>query len=221
MANNKLMDVTNYFLENANNGILNIIENEEFIERDGENIKLLTEENLEKINYLYDIVTEDISSFLVSSFKILCDEHNDDNNFYIDYQSRKQSKNEFYCKYADVQLKQSGKGNRPINFEVYACVYYKGDEFLEKKLEYPAIVLTLFLFDSDKYDAESIRNGFHKIKYANLEDYFNEDICAYSVIEYNADITPDDIAYKIYSFLYEYLEKRKDVIFNAKIKNRS
>ena len=80
MADNKLMDVTNYFLENANNGILNIIENEELIERDGENIKLLTEENLEKINYLYDIVTEDISSFLVSSFKILCDEHNDDNS---------------------------------------------------------------------------------------------------------------------------------------------
>lgn len=147
MDNNKLLDVTNYFLENANNGILNIVENSELLQKNNYN-DIINEENIKKVHYLYKMVTLDIEEYLKTSFNYLKNKLQDI-EFIKDISFKKYKKTRYIQ--IDITLKQQ-IGKSDIIFRFYIVFYYTNDYFKEKcELENPIVAFELYL-DSDEYD---------------------------------------------------------------------
>ncbi|MCI6475763.1 MAG: hypothetical protein MSA07_08735 [Mucispirillum sp.] len=209
----KLLDISYYFCQNANNGLLRVIDNISDINVEDEK-NILSQKNLERIDYLYSVVKSDIKSFLVKCLKIL--EEQGVGNLSLEYRGVKQSKTEFTEQFIYVSMPLEGRGNRPVPFSFYITIYYQNDKFMRESIDKPLIVFSLYL-ETDRYNAEKIRKGYHRNKYANIDDDFGTSICAYDTMTLSEETTVGNVVDNAYTFLYNYLCKKSDIVSDAKI----
>lgn len=209
----KLLDISYYFCQNANNGLLHVINNIADINVEDKN-HVLSQKNLERIDYLYSVVKNDIKSFLVKCLKILKEQGV--GNLSLEYRGVKQSKTQFAEQFIYVFMPLEGRGNRPVPFSFYISIYYQKDRFMGESIDKPMIVFSLYL-KTDKYSAENIRRGYHRNKYANIDKEFGASICAYDTMILLEETTVDDVVKNAYTFLNNYLCKKSDIVTDAKI----
>lgn len=208
MENNKLLDVTNYFLENANSGILNIVNNSELLHKDN---GILTEENIKKVRYLYEIALKDMKEYLASCYNYLLKKIND-YDFIEDISEIKYKDDNFIG--VDITLKGAGNKSKII-FNFYIAFYYKDDTFTDV-LNNPIISFELYL-ENDKYDLNSLRKMNYPENYEKITKWFENDyIYAYDAIDYNQNITSEEVADKAADFLNKYIKNQLEYIQNAK-----
>lgn len=142
MENNKLLDVSYYYLENANNGILNIVNNSDKIS-EGQYDDILNEENIKKIKHLYNIALEDIEGYLSSCYNYLKEELNkiDFKNKMSDFEYLENS--EYNAIGIDIELKTDD--NKKIVFIFYISIVYNGYTYMDEKLDKPKVFFELFI----------------------------------------------------------------------------
>ncbi len=211
MINTKLLEVTNYFLENANNGILNIVKNSELLQENNFN-DILTEENIKKVHYLYEVAVSDMESYLENCYKYLKDKL-DDYEFIEDIY---QIEIDTYYLDACITLRQIGPGRKKeINYQFYISFYYTKDDFMGDELNQPIITFELYL-DSEEYDVEALRKINHPGKYKKMQECFdnigNYEIYAYEKIDYNSVLTSEKVADNAVKFLEKYLDGKVEII---------
>ncbi len=215
MDNNKLLDVTNYVLEHANNGILNIVENSKLLHKN--NFKnILTEDNIKKVCYLYEVALKDMNEYLSSSYNYLVEQNK--NTDFIEETSDKFKNEEDYCVGCYITLMQHGPDKQSeIIFEFYISFYYINDIFTENNsLKNPIIAFTLYL-DNAKYDLTLLRKMHYPEEYEKMPKWFeNNKIYAYDSIDYNSNLTSEEVSIKAAKFLENYLKDKLEDIKNAR-----
>lgn len=217
MENNKLLDVTNYFLENANNGILNIVDKSELLQEN--NFKdILIEENIKKVRYLYKVAVLDMKEYLSSSYNYLVEEL--ENEDFIEFISDEYKHNNDYYTGCDITLRQHGPGNKSdITFKFYIAFYYTNESIKrENDVKKPVISFELYLYN-EKYNLDLLRQKNHSEEYTEMPKWFDDGIYAYELIDYNQNITSKQVAVKAAEFLKKYLKDKLEDIKNAQYKN--
>lgn len=215
MDNHKLLDVTNYYLENAHNGILNVYNNKDYLKEENYD-EFLSKENISKVCCLVDVVKLDIQQYLKSSIKYL--EEKIKKNNYIDEMRYECGDDYYICD--TVKLKQYGAGRRiNIIFTFYISFYYTKDDFMGDELNQPIITFELYL-DSEGYDVEALRKINHPGKYKKMQECFdnigNHEIYAYEKIDYNQNLTSKEVSDKAAKFLEKYLKDKFEDIRKAR-----
>ena len=207
MISNKLLELTNYFLENAHNGILNIVDNSDLIPEDDYD-EFLTEENIKKVNHIYQIAVLDMESYLENCYNYLKSKIDD----YEVVEDISQLEIDTYYIAIYITLRQSGPGRKKeINCLFHITFYYIKDEFDGNKLDEPIISFELYL-DSEDYDVEELRKINHPGKYKKLQESFDDSIYVYEKIVYNPELTSEKVADKAVKFLEKYLDGKVEII---------
>lgn len=207
MENNKLLDVSYYYLENANNGILNIVNNSDKISEEQYD-DILNEENIKKIKYLYYIALEDIEGYLVSCYNYLKEEFNkiDFKNKISDFEYLENS--EYNAIGIDIELKTDD--NKKIVFIFYINIVYNGYTYMDEKLDKPKVFFELFI-ENEKIkkiqDLNDLREKRFPDKYDKMVEWFEDnDIYAYEKVK-DIDLkeaTSKEIAEKAVNFIKQY-----------------
>lgn len=209
MENNKLLDVSYYYLENANNGILNIVNNSDKISEeqyDG----ILNEENIKKIKHLYNIALEDIKGYLSSCYNYLKEELNtiDFKNEMSDFKYLKED-SEYNAIGIDIELKtDDNKKIKKIVFIFYISIVYNGYTYMDEKLDKPKVFFELFI-ENKIQDLNDLRKKRFPDKCDKMVEWFEDnDIYAYEKVN-DIDLkkaTSKEIAEKAVEFIKKYYE---------------
>ena len=209
MENNKLLDVSYYYLENANNGILNIVNNSDKIS-EGQYNDILNEENIKKIKHLYNIALEDIEGYLSSCYNYLKEELNkiDFKNKMSDFEYLENS--EYNAIGIDIELKTDD--NKKIVFIFYISIVYNGYTYMDEKLDKPKVFFELFI-ENKKIKKIQDLNDLRKKRFPDkcdkmVEWFEDNDIYAYEKVN-NIDLkkaTSKEIAEKAVEFIKKYYE---------------
>lgn len=209
MENNKLLDVSYYYLENAYNGILNIVNNSDKIsEKQYDDI--INEENIKKIKYLYNIALEDIEGYLSSCYNYLKKELNkiDFKNKMSDFEYLENS--EYNAIGIDIELKT--EDNKKIVFIFYISIVYSGYTYMDEKLDKPKVFFELFI-ENEKIKKIQNLNDLREKRFPDkcekmVEWFEDNDIYAYEKVN-NIDLkkaTSKEIAEKAVKFIKQYYE---------------
>lgn len=209
MENNKLLDVSYYYLENANNGILNIVNNSDKIS-EGQYNDILNEENIKKIKHLYNIALEDIEGYLSSCYNYLKEELNkiDFKNKMSDFEYLENS--EYNAIGIDIELKTDD--NKKIVFIFYISIVYNGYTYMDEKLDKPKVFFELFI-ENKKIKKIQDLNDLRKKRFPDkcdkmVEWFEDNDIYAYEKVN-DIDLkkaTSKEIAKKAVEFIKKYYE---------------